>query len=566
MDLTEGPESFTPTFNSSSPSSKEQPLISYIAARDSIPERWNSRKRARYSAGDARDLQLYLERYYDIVRPSVASRRTVSVPPMTQPFRRTYLGSSKTSSRQAWSYCHGMLESAVNFARSAHTITRYIRRYGTFVLRSLLVANVVPAHLVVLRLLRDLLAYSWSLIRKIFSVLKKPLAIVLVALVVMNMFATAYTLTRNSFLDTFCPEKVPFARDMLCRGWDELHFGRDTINPEQRNPNMPFAAYLKDDTSSLSYELPHYLNQLESTIRAFRANLPGSEYSTSNQQELNRQFSEYINQSETTFRLAQEFYSHIMGTIRMHVSDTTWMVQKLNNTSFFSNVTLLIDGPLSQSMAFFESYGMVYLIGGVEPFKQNVLQSTIVQAVQLMQDYVGLLSDRLLDDIKSITALQTSLIDLATSSEVVQRYISQCTAGNNRKCVNQYSTAWAHMAKHLLSQTFTDYQIEQRCQWLDSMRPVFEVAIKHLHEMTSKFQTARSSCLHIGERLKLEGRAARYGWEPSEWTVEQGKEMCDGVDELQFQLTNFHNKKTRFHEDAFPKQLGSLKNVLQIEI
>ena len=370
----------------------------------------------------------------------------------------------------------------------------------------------------------------------------------------------------------FCSKKLPLLRDILCSGWDELQSQRTTSRIDQRNVNQPFTAYLKNDDNTMFYELPYYLSHLESTIRSFRSSLSKSEYSSSEQALFHQQFTAYIQQSSVTVLNAQHSYVNIMGTIQLHVSDTNWLVQKLNNIGFSSNVTLHINGPLAQSMKIFNSYCMVYLIGGIEPFKKNVLQGTTVKATQLMKAHVDAISKRLWTDIHMIRSLQTSLTDLANTSEDIERHVSRCTSDSRKESLAR-STVWAYIIRHLLGQTFSDYQVDQRRQWLDDMRSVFKDdmlsvfkdATESLRQAASEFEMARVFCLQLEERLTLEARAAKYGWEASNWVVEQGKELSVGIEELEIQLRDFNEEKVRFDGNAFSHQREASKKQFRID-
>ena len=534
------------------PPSDGQPLISHISGRDPLPNGWKVWKRARYSTGDSSHLELYLEEQYGIIRPLQRTRSAPSAIPSSRPAE---FGQLKTSSRQQWSYRREISRAFIDRFRSAQRTILPVPQRETLQQRPSVLAIPIRVLCECLRLVWDVLSWFFWYFGKLYRVFRKPLAIIVAALAIgalgLNLFATAYTVTHDSFLNTFCPKKLPIVRDMLCSDWDELQLHRAAGEFESGHINEPFTAYLQNGNRTLSYELPYYLSHIESIIRSFRATLPESEYSAIEQEEFREQFTAYIDHSSVTVVAAQHFYAHIMGTIQLHVSDTNWLVRKLNTTGFSSNVTLHINGPLAQSMEFLESHHMVYLIGGLEPFKKDVLQATTIEAAQIMKAHVGAMSERLMHDVRMIHALQSAIVDLAIISEVIQRHVSRCTSESKKESMDRYNNAWAHLTKHLSRSTFSDYQIEQREKWLNDMRPIFKGVTEFLYQVASEFETARLSCLQFEERLQLEGRAAKYGWDVQDWVLEQEKEMAVGIDDLQFQLKNFKVEKMRFSEHLF---------------
>ena len=235
-------------------------------------------------------------------------------------------------------------------------------------------------------------------------------------------------------------------------------------------------------------------------------------------------------------------------------------MKKLNSTSF-SNLTVVINGPLAQSMTFFNSYGMVYLIGGIEPFKENALQSITLRSAELMKDHVVTISRRLEVDVRMITSLQMSLNDLSSSSEIIEEHVSRCTSESRKESLGR-STPWAYFTWVLLGRTQSQYQIDQRRQWLDDMRPVFLGATAFLRRVATEFEMARLACLHVEERLTVEGRAARWGWQVSDWVLEQAQELSTGIESIEFELKSFKEGKMRFNENIFPLQRKRLKDSL----
>lgn len=554
-------------------------LIRHISGRDDLPVGWKLAKKTRYSDGDIQDLQLQLEEKHDILKSKEGPPRSFS-----------------TSAEPPTSFS-ASAESQSSFSASAEPQSRqpkYFKRLEIFYRQISTMAITISSVRwddklpPIKKTSRDVQSVIWTAFRslweklslifseglhflqavllRVFSfagvlwnIFKRPLVIIvaIVALFVLclNIFATVYTVTHDSFLNSFCPKKLPVVRNILCNSWDQLRLERNAETQKQKNLNQPFDNYLKDGNSTLSYELPYYLNHLESIIRTLRSSLPESEYSFSEQEVFRNEFTDYIYQSSVTVHNSQEFYSHIMGTIQHHVSDTNWLVKKLNSTNF-SNLTVAINGPLAQSMTFFHSYHMVYLIDGIEPFKENALQSITMKSAELMKDHVVRISKRLEVDVRMITSLQMSLNDLSSSLEIIEEHVSRCTSESRTESLGR-STPWAYFTWVLLGRTQSQYQIDQRRQWLDDMRPVFVGATAFLRRVATEFEMARLACLHVEERLTVEGRAARWGWQVSDWVLEQAQGLSAGIESIEFELKSFKEEKMRFNENIFPQQRES---------
>ena len=347
-------------------------------------------------------------------------------------------------------------------------------------------------------------------------------------------------------------------RDMLCSDWDELldelQLSRAITRVEQSNISLLFTSYLTHADQSSSYGLWYYLYNSQSTIRSFRALLPKSGYSASEQEELRQQFTSYINQTSATISASYHFYTHIMQTIQSHIWNTNWLVRTLNSTEVASNVTLHVNGPLARSMKFFESCHMVYLLGGVEPFQEDVLRVNTIEAVYLIKAHVSDLSERLITDIDMIYSLQTKLTELAITLWRIQQHISRGSADSRKDFMQQYSTAWTHITKRLLGQFFSGYRLDIEQKRLDDVGPVFKSTTEFLYKAVTDLEGARESCLRLRKRLVLEDRLAKYGWDPSSWLIEQKKHLSVGIDDLELQLKNFKEANTRFDDRVFSRE------------
>ena len=406
----------------------------------------------------------------------------------------------------------------------------------------------------VLFFILDTIGTIWTMMKISERPLIVSIASVLVILLVLNSFATVYTLCAGNVLDTFCPKKLPVLRNFICSSSDLLQDSKDLAVPSKSTFTPVYVHYLESEDSTISYKLTYYLSLWEQAIRLFRASLPRSEYPPPDQEHFYDMFTAYVEGSVRATDDAHRFHAHIRGAIHRHESDTQLLVRKLQDHGLPGNVTLHENGPLARSMEFFNHYNMVYLPLGLEPFQQNGLQQATLAAVDLMKAHVGATMQRLSDDIMMINALQMSLNDLALSSDAIQFEANRLYA-QNRKASHMQTPPWWE----ILRDSF-EYKLnkDRQTAWLQDLRPVVTGLAGRLRVMATEFERAAVICKGFRERLSLEGRAARDGL-VSDWVTEQSRELSDGLEDLQFELKNFKDGKTRFDEgiirQAFPETL-----------
>lgn len=104
------------------------------------------------------------------------------------------------------------------------------------------------------------------------------------------------------------------------------------------------------------------------------------------------------------------------------------------------------------------------------------------------------------------------------------------------------------MREKVWGQTYGDYQIEQRGSWLETMGPTFNEAVSFLNLASRQLNAAYLMCQTTSERLPIEGRAARDGWNITGWIREQAKELVVGIDDLEAQPKAFKLEQRRFHD------------------
>ena len=502
----------------SSATASQGHLITHVSYRDDLPSNWNPQRRGRFSTGDARELEKYWERFYGINQTSIRSQRRLSAPERTAPFSPIFSGHHLKSFRRRFR------QDSFEFGR-------------------------------------DAVKWSVALLKFLYLICKWPLVVLLATIftlmLILNIFATVYTITHDSFLDHFCKKELPVLRNMICTSWDVLQ--------EQRHPNVSggleldqaFIRYLQiqNEETTLSWALPYWLARWESSIRQFRASIPESALSSQEQQVFRTEFSTYIELSDRSIEGARSFYTHIMGTIDHHLSDTDWLVRMIEERGITSNVTVYVDGPMAQGLSFLNEHYMVYLIGGIEPFRTDISQVTIIEAAQLMDAHVGYLIQRLDVGIDMILSLAASLGDLSTAAEIIETHVSKCTTENNKAVLRlPAKSIWgSFFSETQVEQKVSRYAIDQQRLYLATMRPDIQTIRAFLREAAEEFGAARGSCQSFRERLTAEGRAVAYGWR-SEWIIKQAKAITEGSSDLKSNLKNFKLEKMRFDDRLFQRE------------
>ena len=180
-------------------------------------------------------------------------------------------------------------------------------------------------------------------------------------MILLNMVATAYTLAQDASLNRFCSRNLLLVRNAFCSRCDERQLTRNAGQNAKNVLHQRFSTYFQTDNVTLSYTLPYYLSHLESQVRYTRTSVPESEYSTSEQDTFGPEFTAIIDHNEMTILDSQTIYSHIMGIIQRHVSDTNLLIQMLKSTGFLSKVTLRVKGPQANSMPLLRDYHVVKL-------------------------------------------------------------------------------------------------------------------------------------------------------------------------------------------------------------
>ena len=148
----------------------------------------------------------------------------------------------------------------------------------------------------VIEILSRSLCLTQGLLSTFRAIVTTIIAVALTFMLLLNLFATAYTVTHESFLDIFCVKKPPIARNRVCASWDALQKNRSVALLDQVDLIPAFKTYLhiEDEDQTFSWALPFWLNQYESGIRGYRASLPQSNFPTHDLDLFHEEFSAYV--------------------------------------------------------------------------------------------------------------------------------------------------------------------------------------------------------------------------------------------------------------------------------
>ncbi|KAL8813239.1 MAG: hypothetical protein Q9200_000423 [Gallowayella weberi] len=166
---------------------------------------------------------------------------------------------------------------------------------------------------------------------------------------------------------------------------------------------------------------------------------------------------------------AQDFHGHITGTFDRHISETTMVVQKLDDHGLLASPGEHSNGDfLTQLMAWLSSYRLVYLPVGIKPFQQNSIQIRESRAIDIMTAHLTRMEARLRVDIHHVLALQVSMKGHGQTAETIGHHIfqsktekdgrklrkpknvpfnSQCDMGSNIQGLPDYAT-WQNARNH----------------------------------------------------------------------------------------------------------------------
>lgn len=187
--------------------------------------------------------------------------------------------------------------------------------------------------------------------RIIWFLLRWPLLVITIGLFCLQVLAISYTATSTVFLSSFCQQELPTVRNWLCRSWDQ-RLNTLPQNPSAANLNQPLKNILQSRERTISYVLPHHLARYEAKIRSFRASLPESKCTLDDQSFFREAFTGIIDECHASILAAQLFHAHIVGAMDTQISDTKYVVHRLDTGGFLSPYTR------TSRQSFGKSYGM----------------------------------------------------------------------------------------------------------------------------------------------------------------------------------------------------------------
>jgi len=365
-------------------------------------------------------------------------------------------------------------------------------------------------------------------------VLYLPFFVVIAGWMCLQALAIKRTLTSDAFFDNFCQYRSSIVPDWMCSSRNEYLVQLREDYPK-KSFLSPFESILHSSQRTMSYELPYHVTRYETKIRSFDAVLPTllqSAFFLGDQQEIREKATEFIIQSDDTISSAQLFFTHIVGTINTHVSDTRILIQKLNETGVLSSQKPILDGALAKSIAWLDSYHLVFLPLGSELFYQGSMQDQQHQAVILMEDLVRSIVKRLQIDIDLILTLQGALWKLA---ECAEEFVTHVARYESLKRMDQFEKYGVN-----------PYQITQRGRWLETMGPVLTDATTFIgltaHEMT----VARLAFQRLLARLSQQRQMAADGRDVTQWMRERATELIVGFNETEAPLEAFRAQQLEF--------------------
>ncbi|KAL8798920.1 MAG: hypothetical protein Q9182_006292 [Xanthomendoza sp. 2 TL-2023] len=558
--------------------SSSKSLVEFMRRNYPLSKGWMDSKPRRRSEGDIQPFEKHLNRLYGIQQISLP-RRSSSCPPSSQAIGTRFLRWSNAllpksvyKRLDAQIGYLGQPQSRFTSARKNLTVAASLiqrqgmdlgiklrtRSLGLPQVRSLSEQRGIRPAIRMLAsgalealcdVVRDVTSILLILGQAAWYLLRFPVTCVFAGLLFLQLLAMTYTFTSTAFLSSFCQHEIPLLRDWICGAQDLRLAQRDIV---VENLNRPFQNILESGQKTSSYSLPYLLSGYETTVRTFRASLPESEYTENDQEFFRGKFAKFIDGCRSTTDIAHRFHSHVTMTIDTHVSDTEYVVRKLQEYGFLalSMQARPLNGMLAQAMAWLNSYNLVYLPVGIEPFQQKCLRSANVQAITLLEGHVEMMIHRLDEDIRLVNLLQDGMWNLGVIAEQVMEQLSKCRQTNEyqgRREQNRLSK----LKEIVWGQSLEGYQIEQREKWLGKMGMQFEETVQFLIQSAYELSDARSMLQALIERLRVEGRAAKYGWEVDEWVREQTKELKTGFQDLVEQLKAFKSEKMRFDEGIF---------------
>ena len=537
-------------------------LITYVSPEDRLPDGWLPASAKRRSADEAYHLQRYWELHYSIRKPEhrresePAIHRKVSN--ATAAFlrqhnvERSYQKNSRDGLNitppQGWrSHLRTQLQRSWpdHFKFRAPRPTK--TRERLFIKSAQHCRNLCQEFGILLRIL----------VKVLWCVFRRPILIVILLLVVMEIIALCYTLTSYTFLNTFCEMKHPFIRDWVCSDYDAaLSYKQQARNATEFGDN--FGSMFEADNIGVTISMPHLLSKGQSEFRFLRANLRRAKLSASDENFFREKLTQSIDISRNTIGFSQRTFNHLHGSVDRIVSGTPRLIRRLNDTGFtpIDSVVSLspVDGLLASSMDWLGSHHLVYLPVGIEPFRERP-NTPYEEGIRRIRIFISEIRERLLTDKVAIVDLQDRLSSLINLSDELIAESVRCAGDEAIAKVTRGHRSWYSFLKMIGEPDLQDYITENRLLALESMQPVYRRQIQYLGTASTDLGYELQACENIEEALLQEEAAVRQGISPSSWVWEQPHILVKGANKLSEELKRWDTETEDFHQQIM-KQLG----------
>ena len=401
---------------------------------------------------------------------------------------------------------------------------------------------------------QDIFSIFYILSRFVWWLLRWPCYVVLTGLLLLQLIALLYTLSSQAFLSAFCQQRLPVVRNWICSNWDQIQSSSQRVSPDSANLNVPLGNVLHSSEQTMSCRLPNHLARYETEVRFFRASLSQSKYPISDQNYFFRAINDFTDKTAETIKVALPFHPHMVGTVSTHVTDTKCVVNRLNDEGFLSRESVSANGTLADGMAWLNSWHLVYLPVGIEPFQQSSAQIQETSSLEVMQEHFDLMRARLRVDIDNATYLQRRLLAIGDLTDDIGRHISIAEARNVKGQFNrQGNRVISWVKKEVYGKTYEIELIEQRRSWLTAMGDEFNDLTAFVAQAARELGSAYDTCQFFSERLAEARFAVHRGHRAPKWVREQALEMHRGIVDLEHKLQSLRSAELRFHGRDFKR-------------
>ncbi len=137
------------------------------------------------------------------------------------------------------------------------------------------------------------------------------------------------------------------------------------------------------------YKFLFFIIEYQTTIRFFQISLFEFEYTFENQIFFQFKFAKFIDLSNYTIVNTQLFYTYIVDIINSYVSNTKYIIQKLENNNYLFSTTLSISELFQQEVIWLNYYYLIFLFVNIKSFQERAFQAQYKEVVKLIKKYVN---------------------------------------------------------------------------------------------------------------------------------------------------------------------------------